>query len=105
MNFGYNARSPGWKSMRAHLLVRRLQALLEDYAPTEARDGWTPGERPYVETGGPFGGVRIRRVTHLSEKDLENLVQRADAVYREVMGDAHSAGPERTRATKDDSEK
>jgi len=40
---------------------------------------------PYLEVDGTFGGVRIRKITHLSEDEREDITARADIVYDGLM--------------------
>ncbi len=48
--------------------------------------GWTAGGvSPYLELDGAYGGVRIRKITHLAEEDRKQLVERADKIYWMVM--------------------
>jgi hypothetical protein len=42
---------------------------------------------PYIEMDGMYSGVRIRKITALSEQQSRELIDRADKTYTEIMGD------------------
>ena len=44
------------------------------------------GKNPYVEVDGLYRGVRIRKITNLSEDRCLELVKEADRIYNEVVG-------------------
>lgn len=75
MNYGYDCDR--WKIDRKVALFNALVDILSlDRA-------WTPAwETPYLELDGLYPGVRIRRITHLTEAAREDLVERADRIYR-----------------------
>lgn len=80
MNYGWDEDTPNWKESRKSLLVDRLRMELP------ANYGWTPGGiTPYIEADGLYRGVRIRKITNLSEGDLDEFIKRADKIYHEVM--------------------
>ena len=80
MNYGYNERSANWKEERKEALAKALAEGLP------AKIGWTPGGvSPYIEVDGAYGGVRIRKVTHLADDDLDKFRARADKIYEDVM--------------------
>lgn len=80
MNYGWDKDSPNWKESRKSLLAERICREL----PTNR--GWTPGGiTPYIEIDGLYEGVRIRKITNLSEEDLYDFIKRADNIYEEVM--------------------
>ena len=80
MNYGWDKDSLNWKESRKELLVNMLCKELP------ANYGWTPGGiTPYIEIDGLYEGVRIRKITNLSEEDLYDFIKRADNIYEEVM--------------------
>lgn len=80
MNYGWDENSPNWKNGRKSLLAERLCKELP------ANLGWIPGGvTPYIEIDGLYNGVRIRKITNLSEEDLDEFIKRADKIYEEVM--------------------
>jgi len=42
---------------------------------------------PYIEIDGIGGPVAIRKLTHLSDEAQDELVAKADKIYREIMND------------------
>jgi len=81
MNFGFGSSCEGWdESKKGQLFVRLRKELKLD----ELHD--SNGSSPYLEVDGLYRGVRIRRITHLSEADQERLVLKAERIYAEVMG-------------------
>lgn len=74
MNYGYEPTDG-----KDGELASRLIELVAGY-----RSKATGGGGPYVETDGMYKGVRIRRLTHLPEDVLNELVDKADAIYVQV---------------------
>lgn len=81
MNYGYNRKSPNWNENRKMTLAFELAKVLKLVI------GWGKAEvsSPYIEVEGAYGGVRIRKITHLSEKEQDKLVKKADKVYDIIM--------------------
>lgn len=73
----YGPGSPLWSRERKYELVKSLRFLLE------SRDWSLSGMEPYVELVGER--VFVRRLNHLSDENLEDLVRQADGVYLRVM--------------------
>ncbi len=44
-------------------------------------------KEPYIEIDGIGGPVAIRKLTHLSDEAQDELVAKADKIYREIMND------------------
>lgn len=42
---------------------------------------------PYVEVDQLYKGVRIRKITHLSDEQERTLIERADKLYLSIMSD------------------
>lgn len=82
MNYGYNKNCKGWKESQKMVLAFQLSSALKIGIGNNSNDGVSP----YIEVDGAYGGVRIRRITHLSEKEQEKLVKKADKIYDDVMG-------------------
>lgn len=78
MNYGYNNQTPGWKEGRSDKLARKLRVLCLKFLDSHKM-------HPYVEINGLYEGVRIRRITHLADDEMEKLIDQADAIYKEVM--------------------
>ena len=83
MNYGYDSEREGWDPEKKQELAERLSDELGLPVATAVS---APRGKPYIEIDGLYEGVRIRRITNLSEGDREGLVKIADAVYDEVMG-------------------
>jgi len=80
MNFGYDKQvSAGWKEEKKQILAEKLAELVKLYVDKN-------GQSPYVEVDRMYPGVRIRRITHLTEQQHKKIVKKADAIYCEVMG-------------------
>lgn len=80
MNYGYDKHCKGWKPGRKAELARRL------FVELNIGMGWTPGgTQPYIELDSLYPGVRIRKITHLTEQERVALVRKADKIYDEVM--------------------
>jgi hypothetical protein len=80
MNYGFDPTCAGYRPSRKRKLAARLEALVQRDEFLDAH-----GMRPYVEVDGLYRGVRIRRITHLSEPARDRLVAEADAIFLEVM--------------------
>jgi hypothetical protein len=83
MNYAYGPHCEGWIEARKHKLARALRELVARYGTPEAS-----GEGPYVEVD--ESGVRLRRVTNLSEDEQEKMRRQAEQIYREIMGSVAS---------------
>ena len=84
MNYGYNSESKGWiESKKIHLAFELSKALKIGIGSNPQWEN--DGHSPYIETDGSYNGVRIRRITHLSEKEQKRLVKKADKIYNKVM--------------------
>jgi hypothetical protein len=72
MNYGYDPTTNDAK-------------LARDLAKIVARDEFIDArkQKPYVEVDQLYPGVRIRRITHLSDEKIDKLVAEADAVFTE----------------------
>ncbi len=82
MNYGYNKNVKGWKERLKMVLTFQLSSALKIGIGNNSNDG----VNPYIEVDGAYSGVRIRRMTHLSEKAYKEFVEKADKVYNDVMG-------------------
>jgi hypothetical protein len=81
MNYGYNKETKNWKNERKNLLAKKLSEQLK--IPI----GWSTENsgKPYIEIDGLYTGVRIRKITNLTEEEQIKLVTKADQIYEEVM--------------------
>ena len=79
MNYGYDNTCPNW--------VEAKKAELAEALSKELRISFDANRqhKPYVEVDGLYRGVRLRRITHMSEEEQELLIKRADAIYRRIM--------------------
>ena len=80
MNYGYNESSKYWKEDKKQELAKRLSKELKILIGYVAGFG-----NLYLEIDGSYGGVRIRHMTQLTDKEIDELVEKADKVYDEVM--------------------
>lgn len=81
MNYGWDNESPYWDGRKAFLLVEVLSEKLN--IPI----GWSINNsgKPYLEINGLYPGVRIRKLTNLSDDELRELSKKADEIYLDVM--------------------
>jgi len=80
MNYGYDEDSKNWDETKKQKLAEELCKKLP------AKMGWIPGGvTPYIEVDRLYPGVRIRKITNLSEEDCDEFIKRADKIYAEVM--------------------
>jgi len=80
MNYGYGPNSSHWHEPNTTLLAQRLEELVAKFTDSH-------GMKPYVEVNGLYEGVRIRRITHLTEAEQTSLVQQADKIFLQTMRD------------------
>lgn len=85
MNYGYNKTSKNWKEDRKVILATELAKTLKMNIMNKFGSFDNDGFSPYIEVDGSYGGVRIRRITNLSEKDAKKLVEDADKIYDFIM--------------------
>ena len=76
MEFFFHVGSPGWRPERHQHLFWRLAVRFGSWA-----DG--PASQVFVERFDR--GVRIRRLSALSEDDREQLIREATLIYEAVM--------------------
>lgn len=102
MNYGYNKDTKDWNEKRKWILAEELSKTLNIPIITNNSEWKNDGHSPYIEVddetvdviagwcgvssgGTAYGGVRIRRITHLPEKEHDKLVEEADRIYGLVM--------------------
>ena len=91
MNYGYNKRCSDWNESRKWVLAEELEKALKriGFRKIEIETGnknyKNDGSSLYIEVDGAYGGVRIRRITHLSEFAHKKLVKESDRIYHLVM--------------------
>lgn len=76
VNYGY--KCTGWTDQEKQELAKLLSELCSNYY--EHHNGKRGCLQPYVEIDGLYEGVRIRRITWLLEKDVHELVDKADEI-------------------------
>lgn len=79
----YGKSSQGWKEEKKDELFQKLCELIKDRNP-DNKCFWA--KTPWIQKDGLHGSVTIRKITHLNFKAREILQDKADAIYREVMG-------------------
>ncbi len=75
MNYGYDAGSMNWKESKKEELALALHKLLSFNSYPEV----------YIEVDSLYPGVRLRKITNLSDKEREKLIKEADKIYAKVM--------------------
>ena len=101
-NYGYNKENKDWNESRKWILAEELSKALNIPIVTRNKGYKNDGHSPYIEVGEIktdviagwcgvdscttlYDGVRIRRITYLSEKEHIKLVREADKIYNRVM--------------------
>jgi hypothetical protein len=94
-NFGWNKNCELWQENRKWVLAEELEKAISRLGinieiATGNKSYKNDGQSPYIEVDMPreetaYGGVRIRRITHLSEEQQEKLVEEAERIYSLVM--------------------
>ena len=87
-NYGYGPDSKGWieDEEKKELLAKRLSEMITVMKSEYGTQWPSPSRRePYVEMDRLYSGVRIRKTTHLSKEQEEELEGRADKIYHDVM--------------------
>ena len=79
MNYGYICE--GWTKSQKNVLAGRLEGLLSEMAFMTKLSNV---EQPYIEVDGLYHGVRIRKITSLSEEEHWRLVYDADVIYSQL---------------------
>jgi hypothetical protein len=75
MNYGYEPTKHD--DVIAADLSELLSFIAEKY-PDWPKEVW---KRPYVEVDNLYRGVRIRKITYLTEAQENELIEKADAIY------------------------
>lgn len=78
VNYGYDRTIQGYKPEKEKELQYELSLFVSQFRDSN-------GQVPYVELNGLYPGVRIRRITHLSEEGSKELVKGADEIFKRVM--------------------
>jgi hypothetical protein len=92
VNYGYGPTSKGWKDDRKYKLAEAFRDLLIDLKLTrndEVESGDTGMlhnyPEPYVEVDNLYEGVRIRKITNLTEEQMDQLIPKAEEIYKKIM--------------------
>lgn len=80
VNYGYACK--GWTNEKKKELAQRLRALLVTLGLEKGQGN--DGSSPYVEIDGLYDGVRIRRITWLTEERHKTIIKEADKIYDEM---------------------
>ena len=75
VNYGYDCQ--GWSEAAKNELADELRKLVAN-----VRD--RNGRQPEVEVNGTYGGVRIRKLTWLTEEQIDKLTIDADAIVDKI---------------------
>lgn len=90
VNFGFSPSTKYWREDRKHILAGRLSDMVEKMRK-ENKITSVPaimsstGLAPYIEIDELYSGVRVRKITHLTEESQYELIKNAEKVYRQVM--------------------
>jgi hypothetical protein len=93
VNYGYGPGMIGWDESKKWILAGKLRDLLVRQGLTkdniEIESGVMLHENPrepYIEVDSLYEGVRIRKITYLTEEQSDRLIIAADRIYKELMG-------------------
>ena len=75
VNYGYDCQ--GWTEAAKRELASELETLVQRYVDRN-------GKTPEVEVNGTYGGVRIRKLTWLTEEQIDKLTIEADAIVDKI---------------------
>ena len=75
VNYGYDCQ--GWTEAAKRELASELEKLVQGYVDQN-------GRQPEVEINGTYGGVRIRKLTWLTEDQIDKLTIEADAIVDKI---------------------
>jgi hypothetical protein len=85
-SFGYGPTCKGWSEARKNRLCRALWDLLDEMTQEGKFEAVEhEGYRAYVEVDGLYHGVETRKITHLKPEVQDELVSRAEIIYRDIM--------------------
>ena len=82
MNYGYDTIDPV-KDQELAADLGELLADLEAKDPAWPKESW---KKPYIEVDQLYRGVRIRKITNLSDEQEEELIEKADDIYAKHTG-------------------
>lgn len=78
-NYGYEC--DGWSEDEKSLLANRLRDLVNGKKYPNIK---CDVDFPYVEIDNLYDGVRIRKITYLSDDEINELVKEADKIFFDV---------------------
>ena len=90
VNYGYGPNNPQWKEEKKWKLAEELRKLIIEMKLTR-NDQIESGvmlhdyPEPYIEVDNLYEGVRIRKITALTDEQTEELVKRADQIFLSIM--------------------
>jgi hypothetical protein len=90
VNYGYDSNCISWNESKKHELAESLRRLLLELKLTrnttiDRKMVMHEYSEPYIEVDGLYQGVRIRKITALSEQQETELINLADKKYLEIM--------------------
>ncbi|MGB7952797.1 MAG: hypothetical protein WCF23_02355 [Candidatus Nitrosopolaris sp.] len=91
VNYGYGSNTKCWDESKKLILADSLRKLVdemkEDGSIKTVETCMSGNGAPYVEVDQLYKGVRIRKITHLSDEQERTLIERADKLYLSIMSD------------------
>lgn len=94
VNYGYGPETVGWKEDRKESLgMALLQVLAQVQVDMESAGEKWPSPEPTVEVDGLYRGVRMRKLTHLGEKWIDEACVRADKTYKQSWASSDAPFP------------
>ena len=79
VNYGYSC--DGWSDIEKSLLARRLRDLVDGKKYPNIK---CDVDFPYVEIDNLYDGVRIRKITYLSDEEHDELIKEADKIFLDI---------------------
>lgn len=77
VNYGWKCE--GWSAEEKQTFAGALRVKFD--FPFRHEAGWDDGKKPYLEIDGNYEGVRIRRLTFLSQEEQDRIIKEANLLY------------------------
>jgi len=85
VNYGYGPDTRNWNESKKNELALLLEKLVSDMTKEGKIKVKYEDLAPYVEIDQMYRGVRIRKITHLTEEVADELIHRSDQIYTDLM--------------------
>lgn len=93
VNYGYGPGMKYWDESKKYELANKLRDMIINIKASRNRDiemrdmplMYQYHQEPYIEVDGLYAGVRIRKITHLSDELYDKVITEADKIYLDLM--------------------